>query len=63
MTAFYNDHINFYSDYATMIKRFVYVTWARNKGRFRVMQLFYLPSLFVSIGLTWKAFTSPPDED
>ncbi len=61
--AFFNDHINFYSDYFSMIRRILFLAWHKNRGRFRPMLLLYVPSFFTSIYLTWRAFTSPPEED
>jgi len=58
--AFYNDHINFYSDYASMIRRF-FVLLFKNY-RFRPMSLMYLPSLFYSFVLTWKAFSDDDEQ-
>lgn len=59
--AFYNDHINFYSDYATMIRRFLVLLFRSHK--FKPMSLLYYPSFVVSQYLTWRAFTSNPKED
>jgi hypothetical protein len=59
--AFYNDHINFYSDYATMLRRFFVLLFRRNK--FRPMSLLYVPSFIFSQVLTWRAFTSSPKDD
>jgi len=60
--AFYNHHINFYSDYAHMIHRFLTLLLLK-KRRFRPMQLLGVPSFFVSMYLTWGAFASPAEED
>ena len=60
--AFYNDHINFYSDYFAMIRRYFFLLMFRNR-RFRPMRLLYLPSFLISMYLTLRAFTSPPKED
>ena len=59
--AFYNDHINFYSDYLSMIRRFLVLLI--RKHRFRPMSLLYVPSFIISLILTWQAFTSPAKED
>jgi len=60
--SFYNDHINFYSDYVSMVRRLISLLLVR-KARFRPTKLLSMPSLLVSIILTWRAFTSPPEED
>jgi hypothetical protein len=65
MLAFYNDHINFYSDYWSMLKRFSVLFWRRYvvASPFRPMSLLYGPSFVISFILTWKAFRTPPEED
>ena len=59
--AFYNDHVNFYSDYASMLRRFFVLLFRRNT--FRPMSLLYVPSFIFSQVLTWRAFTSSPKDD
>jgi len=59
--SFYNNHINFYSDYATMLRRFFVLLLKRQ--RFKPMGLLYIPSFIFSQVLTWQAFVSPPKED
>jgi len=63
MTAFYNNHLNFYSDYASMLCRYAvlfterYVTcWP-----LRPMSFLYIPSFMGSVVLTWRAFGSGGD--
>ena len=64
MLAFYNHHLSFYSDYFAMLKRFFGLFLTRYVyGEFRPLSLFYIPSFFYSVKLTWKAFRSPPDDD
>jgi hypothetical protein len=65
MLAFYNNHLSFYSDYATMLRRFVvlFVKEYIVTQPFRPMSLIYGPSFAISSYLTWKAFTSSPDDD
>mmetsp|Transcript_60443 Transcript_60443/g.148319 ORF Transcript_60443/g.148319 Transcript_60443/m.148319 type:complete len:353 (-) Transcript_60443:167-1225(-) len=64
--AFYNNHLNFYSDYATMLWRFV-VLFKRDYTLFqtpiRPMSLLYAPSFLLSTFFTWRAFNTPPEED
>ena len=65
MLAFYNNHINFYSDYAAMLKRFFVLFWKHYvvAKPFRPMLLLYGPAFLVSSFLTFRAFTTPPEED
>lgn len=64
--AFYNNHLNFYSDYATMLWRFL-VLFRRDytmfRTPFRPMSLLYVPSFILSSFFTWQAFNTPPEED
>lgn len=65
MLAFYNNHLSFYSDYTAMLKRFV-VLFVKDfilAKPFRPMSLLYGPSFAFASALTWRAFTSPPEED
>jgi len=65
MLAFYNNHLSFYSDYTAMLKRFMILfvkDFVLNKP-FRPLALLYCPPFIASTVLTWKAFTSHPDED
>jgi hypothetical protein len=65
MLAFYNNHLSFYSDYTTMLRRFV-VLFVKDfilANPFRPLSLLYGPSFAISSFLTWRAFTSRPDED
>jgi hypothetical protein len=65
MLAFYNSHVNFYSDYATMLKRFFVLFWQKYivEVPIRPMALLYGPAFLVSSFLTWRAFLTPPEED
>jgi hypothetical protein len=65
MLAFYNNHINFYSDYLSMLRRFFVLFWGRYivTSPFRPMSLLYGPAFFTSIVMTWRAFTAPRDDD
>lgn len=65
MLAFYNNHLSFYSDYATMLRRFasLFIKDFILTKPFRPLSLLYGPSFVVSSILTWRAFTSPPDQD
>jgi hypothetical protein len=65
ITAFYNNHLSFYSDYTSMLRRYVvlfakryFLVWPM-----RPMSFLYIPSFFLSVGLAWRAFQSPPEED
>lgn len=62
MLAFYNHHLTFYSDYGSMLKRFV-LLFVKRYLAFRPMALLYVPLSFVSGISTWKAFKSPPEDD
>lgn len=64
ISAFYNNHLNFYADYASMLLRYImlftqkYVTcWP-----LRPMSFLYVPSFIVSGVLTWLAFSRSPDK-
>lgn len=65
ITAFYNNHLNFYSDYASMLRRYFvlfmqkYVTY----WPLRPMSFLYVPSLIASGVFTWLAFSTSPDKD
>mmetsp|Transcript_19680 Transcript_19680/g.30344 ORF Transcript_19680/g.30344 Transcript_19680/m.30344 type:complete len:312 (-) Transcript_19680:81-1016(-) len=65
--AFYNHHLNFYSDYAHMLRRYGVLFFQRYiwTKPFRPLSLVYGPSFLLSLFLGWRAFTSPPtlDED
>ena len=65
MLAFYNHHLSFYSDYATMLRRFcsLFVKMYIFETPIRPLSLLYIPSFFCSVGLTWRAFRSPPEQD
>mmetsp|Transcript_13635 Transcript_13635/g.20760 ORF Transcript_13635/g.20760 Transcript_13635/m.20760 type:complete len:299 (-) Transcript_13635:212-1108(-) len=67
ITAFYNHHLNFYSDYAAMIRRCVvlfFKTYFPPLRSFRPMSLLYGPSFVFSGALLWRAFnTSSTEED
>lgn len=65
MLAFYNSHVNFYSDYASMLKRFFVLFWKRyvTDIPIRPMSFLYVPAFFVSAVLTLRAFVTPRDED
>jgi hypothetical protein len=65
MLAFYNNHLSFYSDYMTMLRRFA-VLFVRDYffGKpWRPLSFLYGPAFTVSSILTWRAFTSPAEED
>jgi hypothetical protein len=65
MLAFYNSHVNFYSDYACMLKRF-FVLFLRRyiiDKPIGPMTFLYVPSFLVSSVLTWRAFATPPEAD
>jgi hypothetical protein len=62
--AFYNNHIPFYGDYGTMLRRYVVLFFQRYIfGCFRPMSLLYVPAAAVSAVLGWRAFNSAPDLD
>lgn len=63
--AFYNNHLNFYSDYATMLWRysFLFVKKYVTCWPLRPMSLLYIPSIIVSTLFTFVAFTNPDDQD
>ena len=63
--AFYNHHLNFYSDYATMLRRFVVLFYRRYiwTKPFRPLSLVYIPSFMISLILGWRAFTTPPSHE
>lgn len=63
--AFYNHHLTFYGDYFGMVKRVLYLFAKRYLWNWppRPMSFLYVPSFFVSIGLAWRAFNTPPDLD
>jgi len=66
ITAFYNHHLSFYSDYAQMLKRYFALFFNRYVNpvrQFRPMMLLYVPSFVISTFLTWRAFRSPSEED
>jgi len=62
--AFYNNHLNFYSDYSTMLRRYFVLFIKRYVWCWpiRPMSLLYIPSFIVSLVLTWRAFTSSPEK-
>jgi Na+/H+ antiporter NhaA len=65
MLAFYNSHVNFYSDYASMLMRFFVLFWRRYIADKPIgpMAFLYVPSFVVSSILTWRAFATPPEAD
>lgn len=65
MLAFYNNHLTFYSDYASMLRRFFGIFFRRYvlARPFRPMSVLYGPSFVFSSLLTWRAFNSPAHED
>lgn len=65
MLAFYNNHLSFYSDYMTMLRRFaiLFVKDYFLARPFRPLSFLYGPAFAASSFLTWRAFTSPPEED
>jgi Na+/H+ antiporter NhaA len=65
MLAFYNHHLSFYSDYFGMIRRWIGLFVGRyiTPKPIRPLSFLYIPSFLYSIGLTWKAFRSPPEQD
>lgn len=65
MLAFYNNHLSFYSDYFSMLRRFAALFVKRYVfvSPFRPMSLLYGPAFLYSGYLTWKAFRSPPELD
>jgi hypothetical protein len=65
MLAFYNNHLSFYSDYLSMLRRFVALFLQDYfLGRpWRPLSLLYGPAFAASSILTWKAFSSPPEDD
>lgn len=65
ITAFYNNHLNFYSDYASMLKRFFILFTKRwvTCMPIRPMSFLYVPSFIASVVMTWSAFSSSPDQD
>jgi hypothetical protein len=65
MLAFYNSHVNFYSDYACMLKRFFVLFFRRYifDKPIGPMTFLYAPSFLVSSVLTWRAFVTPPEAD
>eukprot|EP00546_Thalassionema_frauenfeldii_P019911 CAMPEP_0178897074 /NCGR_PEP_ID=MMETSP0786-20121207/1539_1 /TAXON_ID=186022 /ORGANISM="Thalassionema frauenfeldii, Strain CCMP 1798" /LENGTH=154 /DNA_ID=CAMNT_0020567573 /DNA_START=457 /DNA_END=921 /DNA_ORIENTATION=- len=65
ITAFYNNHLNFYSDYASMLKRYVVLLFKYYFSpikTFRPMSLLYIPSFLMTGALIWRAFQTPSDE-
>jgi hypothetical protein len=65
MLAFYNNHLSFYSDYSSMIKRFV-VLFVKDyfwQWPIRPLSLIYGPAMMIAGRLTWIAFRSPPEQD
>jgi len=68
MLAFYNHHLNFYSDYAHMLRRYVVLffqryIWSGKNHQFRQLSLIYIPAFIRTIYLGWRAFTTPPNVD
>jgi len=64
ITAFYNNHLNFYSSLFLMLCRFCalfpkkyLLCWPP-----RLMSALYLPSFIMSGVLTWRAFRSSPED-
>jgi len=65
MVAFYNNHLSFYSDYMSMLKRFV-ILFVKDYffGKsFRPLSILYGPAFAISSFWTWRAFSSPPEDD
>lgn len=62
--AFYNGHMNFYTNYFHMIQDWVKLTWKQyvTIKRPRPLSLFLLPSVMYSMYLLMIAFISPSDE-
>ena len=65
MLAFYNNHLSFYSDYMSMLQRFVtlFVKDYFMGKPWRPLSLLYGPAFAASSILTWRAFSSPPEDD
>lgn len=63
ITAFYNNHLNFYVDYAHMLKRYGVLFWREYISWQRPLAFFYIPSFLFSVFLAWRAFKSPPELD
>jgi len=66
--AFYNHHLNFYSDYAHMLRRYCILffqryIWSGKNHQFRPLSLIYIPAFIRTIYLGWRAFTTPPNVD
>ena len=63
--AFYNNHLTFYSDYLSMLRRFFVLFLKRYAFTtpFRPLSLIYVPSFIWSSVLTWRAFKSPREHD
>lgn len=61
--AFYNHHLSFYSDYLSMVRRYVVLFFGRYFCQFRPMSLLYVPSTIVSVVMGWRAFNTPADLD
>lgn len=61
--AFYNHHLSFYSDYLSMVKRYVALFCGRYLRKFRPMSLLYMPASLATAFLGWRAFNSEPDLD
>lgn len=65
MLAFYNHHLSFYSDYATMLWRWsaLFVKNYFFERPIRPLSLIYIPAMGYSAWMTWKAFRSAPELD
>jgi len=66
ITAFYNNHLSFYSDYASMLRRYMvlfFKTYFPPLKAFRPMSLLYGPSFLMSSALLLRAFKNPPAEE
>jgi len=63
--AFYNNHLNFYSDYFTMVCRYIGLFFNRYvwSWRTRPLSALYIPSFVLSLILSWKALIGSPKEE
>lgn len=63
--AFYNHHLSFYSDYASMLWRYGQLFLRRYVlcWPIRPMAFLYIPSAILSLVLVWRAFNLPPAKD
>lgn len=65
MLAFYNHHLSFYADYATMLWRWggLFIKQYFTEWPLRPMSFVYVPSIGYSLWLTWKAFRDDHEDD